>query len=76
MLPQAKGQKWHGVNYGNRFIPEDWMRQPGGGLLHVALYMAMVCAFLFVPLFPIMEVEQAFLQELVVQSPLVSFHDC
>ncbi|CAJ1353232.1 unnamed protein product [Effrenium voratum] len=25
---QAKGQKWHGVNYGNRFIPEDWMRHP------------------------------------------------
>ncbi|CAE7239974.1 exgA [Symbiodinium pilosum] len=22
------GSKWHGVNYGNRFIPEDWMKHP------------------------------------------------
>lgn len=29
---QASCNKWHGVNYGNRFIPEDWMR-PEGALL-------------------------------------------
>lgn len=25
---KAPCRKWHGVNYGNRFIPEDWMRHP------------------------------------------------
>mmetsp|Transcript_122204 Transcript_122204/g.390890 ORF Transcript_122204/g.390890 Transcript_122204/m.390890 type:complete len:637 (+) Transcript_122204:54-1964(+) len=26
--PCQRGEKWHGVNYGNRFVPEDWMKHP------------------------------------------------
>jgi hypothetical protein len=32
---QASCNKWHGVNYGNRFIPEDWMRPEGALLTYV-----------------------------------------
>ena len=31
----APCNKWHGVNYGNRFIPEDWMRHPYNFFQHV-----------------------------------------
>ena len=27
-LSNLPSSKWHGVNYGNRFIPEDWMKHP------------------------------------------------
>ncbi|CAE7267935.1 unnamed protein product [Symbiodinium sp. CCMP2456] len=27
-LSNLSSSKWHGVNYGNRFIPEDWMKHP------------------------------------------------
>ena len=58
---EAPCNKWHGVNYGNRFIPEDWMRcEFWGG------YLAFLSRFIQIEELERIRVELAFRQELVL----------